>query len=61
MKQNEIIRELLLRIEALEKEMAQLRHQVERLSVEDESGRAANFHLSSLPQQTAMSPQRYHS
>ena len=61
MKQNQIIREMHLRIEALEKEVALLRHQVERLSIEDESDRAANFHLSSLPLQTAMSPRRYHS
>ena len=45
MKQNQIIREMHLRIEALEKEVALLRHQVERLSIEDESDRAANFHL----------------
>ena len=61
MKQNQIIREMQLRIEALEKEVALLRHQVERLSIEDESDPAANFHLSSLFLQTAMSPQRYHS
>ena len=61
MKQNQIIREMQLRIEALEKEVVLLRHQVERLSIEDESDRAANFHLSSLLLQTAMSPRRYHS
>ena len=61
MKQNQIIREMHLRIEALEKEVALLRHQVERLSIEDESDRTANFHLSSLFLQTAMSPRRYHS
>ena len=61
MKQNQIIREMQLRIEALEKEVALLRHQVERLSIEDESDRTANFHLSSLLLQTAMSPRRYHS
>ena len=61
MKQNQIIREMQRRIEVLEKEVALLRHQVERLSIEDESDPAANFHLSSLPLQTVMSPRRYHS